>query len=167
DYFEGRRLYPSNLGEITLLECTQCGFAYFGEMHEWPREKYRIEIYNADYHLCDRPFREERPAKVAAWLAQNLRPCDFVDFGGGEVRLCELLAAKGFRAHSYDPFYGKAELPSNSVDVVTAFEVVEHVPDQCALLRSLKAFCRPNGIIVFTTLLKPEHLTDDWWYASP
>jgi SAM-dependent methyltransferase len=167
DYFEGRRLYQANLGEVALFECVECGFGFFAEMHGWPQERYRNEIYNEDYHLCDPPFREERPKKLAAWLGNNLCPCDLVDFGGGQGKLAELLVEKGFRAYSYDPFYGEKRLPSDTADVVTAFEVVEHVPDQRNLFRSLSALCRPAGIIVFSTLLKPKHLINDWWYASP
>jgi SAM-dependent methyltransferase len=172
DYFEGRRIYAADLGEIALLECAECGFGYFSDMHGWPEEKFRNEIYNGDYHLCDPPFREERPKKLAAWLAGNLCPCDLVDFGGGQGRLAALLVEKGFRAHSYDPFYGQTfygekGLPGDAADVVTAFEVVEHVPDQRSLFRSLRTLCRADGLIVFSTLLKSKYLTDDWWYASP
>jgi 2-polyprenyl-3-methyl-5-hydroxy-6-metoxy-1,4-benzoquinol methylase len=167
DYFEGRRIYEANLGEIALLECAECGFGYFGEMHGWPEERFRNEIYNEAYHLCDAPFQEERPKKLAAWLACNLCPRDLVDFGGGQGRLAELLVERGFRAYSYDPYYSEKRLPVDTADVVTAFEVIEHVPDQWNLFRSLRTLCRPDGIILFSTLIKSKHLTNDWWYASP
>lgn len=167
DYFEGRRLYVQNLGEIALLECVNCGFSYFEEMHRWGMARYRNEIYNKDYHLCDPPFQEERPKKLAAWLSRSFQLCDLIDFGGGEGKLAKNLVQNGFRARSYDPFFGSTQLPEGDADVVTAFEVVEHVPDQWALFRSLKALCRANGVIVFSTLLKPICLTKDWWYASP
>jgi len=166
DYFEGRRLYESNLGDFALLECTVCGFGYFPEMQSWPEEKYRTEIYNDDYHLCDPPFADSRPRKLAAWLGDNLQPCDLIDFGGGEGKLADLLAEKGFAARSYDPFYGDPNFPDGNADVVTAFEVVEHVPDQRQLFKSLSSLCRPDGIIVFSTSLKRKVMTDDWWYAS-
>ena len=167
DYFEGRRIYDANLGEIALLECVECGFGYFDEMHGWPEERFRNEIYNGDYHLCDAPFREERPKKLAAWLARNLCPCYLVDFGGGQGRLAELLVERGFRTYSYDPYYSAKRLPLDAADVVTAFEVVEHVPDQWKLFCSLRTLCRPDGIILFSTLIKSKHLINDWWYASP
>src|SRR4029078_7936263 len=37
-------------------------------------------------------------------------------------------------------------------DVVTCLEVVEHVPDVGALLKTLSALVRPGGIIVLSTL---------------
>lgn len=167
DYFEGRRLYPTNLGGVDLLECETCGFAWFAEMHGWSESRFRAEIYNPDYELCDPPFREERPARLAAWLAPLAAGRTLLDYGGGEGRMAELLRATGIKAVSCDPFHGDMALPTEPVDVVTAFEVVEHVPDQTALFQRLKALAQPNGVIIFSTLLKPARLQGDWWYASP
>ena len=166
DYFEGKRLYPRNLGLFDLLECQACGFAYFEDAHRWNEKQFRAAIYNEEYHLCDPPFREERPQKLAVWLGPLLGRRSLIDFGGGEGRLAELLVERGVDARSYDPFYGDAHWPQGVFDVVTAFEVVEHVPDQQWLFRALKSLCRPDGIIVFSTLLKDTNLTGDWWYAS-
>ena len=167
DYFVGRRLYDPNLGDFTLSECTMCGFACFDDLQNWSEDRFRDEIYNDDYHLCDPPFREDRPRKLAAWLSRCLSPRGIIDYGGGEGQLCALLNEQGFQAHSYDPFYGETRLPPDSADVVTAFEVVEHVPIQRKLFSDLAALCKPDGLIIFSTLLKPENLTGDWWYASP
>ncbi|HUD88615.1 MAG TPA: class I SAM-dependent methyltransferase [Xanthobacteraceae bacterium] len=166
DYFEGRRLYEQDLGEIALVECTQCGFGYFPELQSWPEAKFRTDIYNADYHLCDPPFLDERPRKLAAWLGSNLKPCDLIDFGGGEGKMADLLAANGFRARSYDPFYGDPTFPTGDADVVTAFEVVEHVPDQSGLFGALASLRRRGGLLVFSTSLKTKTIAGDWWYTS-
>jgi SAM-dependent methyltransferase len=166
DYFEGRRLYQPNLGAVALDECTQCGFAYFPELQSWPEERFQTDIYNADYHLCDPPFLDERPRKLAAWLGRHLRPCDLIDFGGGEGKMADLLATTGFGARSFDPFYGDLTFPSGNADVVTAFEVVEHVPDQSRLFSALTSLCRPGGLLVFSTSLKAKTLNRDWWYTS-
>jgi SAM-dependent methyltransferase len=166
DYFEGCRLYEQDLGEVALVECTRCGFGYFPELQTWPEEKFRSEIYNDDYHLCDPPFLDERPRKLAAWLSKNLQPCDLIDFGGGQGKMSDLLRGNGFRARSYDPFYGDPEFPSSDADVVTAFEVVEHVPDQSELFGALKSLCRPSGMLIFSTSLKPKTISGDWWYTS-
>jgi 2-polyprenyl-3-methyl-5-hydroxy-6-metoxy-1,4-benzoquinol methylase len=49
---------------------------------------------------------------------------------------------------------------------VTAFEVVEHVPDQSELFGALKSLCRPSGMLIFSTSLKPKTISGDWWYTS-
>lgn len=123
DYFDGKRLYERNLGATPLLECRNCGFAYFSEMHGWTENKYRIEIYNENYGLCDPPFKQARPRKLAAWLSNILEPVDLIDFGGGEGQLAGLLVGKGFNARCYDPFYGPRQLPNGDAEVVTAFEI--------------------------------------------
>jgi SAM-dependent methyltransferase len=136
-------------------------------MHLWSNEKYQSDIYNDQYHLCDTPFLGERPRKLAKWLTSILPPCEVIDFGGGDGQLSALLNNCGFRSTSYDPFYGHHELPNSRADVVTAFEVVEHVPTQVSFFKSLRSLCKPYGKIIFTTLLKERRLNGDWWYASP
>jgi len=42
-------------------------------------------------------------------------------------------------------------LPSASVDVVTSFETIEHVPDDVALLKEFHRMLRPNGILIIST----------------
>lgn len=167
DYFEGRRLYPEDRGALQLMECVSCGFARFDGMDRWSAEEFRQHIYNADYHLCDQPFLGARPRKLAAWLAAALPRQRLVDYGGGEGMMAALLRDAGFDALSFDPFYGDHAAPVGTSPVVTAFEVVEHVPDQRELFRTLMELCAPSGMIIFSTLLKAPELKGDWWYASP
>ena len=167
DYFAGSRLYGDDLGQVDLLECVACGFGTFPHMRDWPEQRFRDEIYNEAYSLCDRPFIEDRPRKLAAWIAATFQPCRLLDFGGGNGVMASLLGNKGFDASHYDPFYGDTRPPVDGADVVTAFEVVEHVPDQAALFAALRALCNPGGLIVFSTLLKAQRSeANDWWYAS-
>ncbi|WP_217425545.1 class I SAM-dependent methyltransferase, partial [Magnetospirillum sp. SS-4] len=134
---------------------------------DWHEDRFRTDIYNNEYYLGDRPFLEERPKKLAAWLTGVLSPCVLLDYGGGNGQLARLLNSRGFEAACYDPFYGRGDLPQIHGEVVTAFEVVEHVPDQHLLFREMASLCRKDGVIIFSTLLKARHLKDDWWYASP
>lgn len=167
DYFDGIRLYPDNLGLTDLVECMGCGFARFPEMHEWTDADFKQRIYNQDYHLCDSPFKEERPQQLSKWLSQATCKKTLLDYGGGEGRLVELLCQTGTKAISFDPYYGQHSLPMTEVDIVTAFEVIEHVPDTQSVFNIMSHYLKPDGIILFSTLLKPQTLLADWWYASP
>lgn len=167
DYFEGRRLYPQDVGAIDLLECTACGFAWFEAFNTWTDTDFRQKIYNDDYHLCDAPFLEERPARLAAWLLPLVGGKTLLDYGGGEGLLARKLTAGGIDARSFDPYYGAETLPEGEFDIVTSFEVVEHVPDQDWLFDAMASFLAEDGLLIFSTLLRPERLDPDWWYASP
>ncbi|MEQ9507333.1 MAG: class I SAM-dependent methyltransferase [Hyphomonas sp.] len=167
DYFAGRRLYPEDVGSFALLECSACGFAWFEAFNTWTDEDFRQKIYNADYHLCDPPVLEERPARLAEWLLPLVRGKSLLDYGGGEGLLARKLAAGGIAARSFDPYYGEETLPDAQFDIVTSFEVVEHVPDQDWLFGAMARLVKPDGLLIFSTLLRPARLDPDWWYASP
>jgi SAM-dependent methyltransferase len=167
DYFEGRRLYPENIGEFTLMSCQACGFAWYPEFAAWTDSDFQSRIYNDLYHLCDAPFLDDRPNRLAAWLIPLIGARCLLDFGGGEGQLAQRLIRAGKAAVSYDPYYGDRQWPEGKFDIVTAFEVVEHVPDQFWLFDTLASFLAPHGLIVFSTLLRPEDMGEDWWYASP
>jgi len=44
-----------------------------------------------------------------------------------------------------------AKIKSNSFDVVTLFDVIEHVPDPQSMIKEIKRIVRPNGLVVITT----------------
>ncbi len=167
DYFEGRRLYPNNVGDKQLTECQNCGFTRFAFFWTWSDQQFQSNIYNQDYHLCDKPFLLDRPVKLAKWLAPLMGQRSVLDYGGGNGLMAKLLRDANVAAVSYDPYYDTTALPSSLFDIVTAFEVVEHVPDQATLFRTMSQFMKPDGFLLFSTLLRPEVIKPDWWYASP
>ena len=58
-----------------------------------------------------------------------------------------------------------------SFDLITAFEVFEHVPDPARLVTDLAALLDNDGAVVFSTLVTDGHIVAgqplQWWYASP
>ncbi len=164
DYFEGRRLFGQDRGEIDLFECTVCGFAWMPALHAWDDARLRAEIYNGDYAICDPHFEEIRPQKLAPWLAPHCAGRSLLDYGGGEGRLAELLRGLGVAAESYDPFFHAGAPPEHTYDLVTAFEVIEHVGAQSQLFTTLAALLKPGASLIFSTLLKPMRLEGDHWY---
>jgi SAM-dependent methyltransferase len=85
----------------------------------------------------------------------------------------KLLRESHWNSTSYDPFVDKnrtlCEL--GKFELVTAFEVFEHVPDVQKLMYELRALIAPRGLVLFSTLLSDGSLDSrqriTWWYASP
>ena len=72
----------------------------------------------------------------------------------------DLLRAEGFRlVNTYDPFSSKHNVSDGQkYDLITAFEVFEHVPDPVATMRDITKRLKPESMLLFSTLLQPEDL---------
>ncbi len=96
-----------------------------------------------------------------------------LDYGGGNGLLANLLNESGFNSTTYDPFVDRnIDLKKlGQFNLITAFEVFEHVPDIHELMSNLRLLLAPNGLILFSTLLSDGNIHANqrlsWWYASP
>jgi SAM-dependent methyltransferase len=96
-----------------------------------------------------------------------------LDYGGGGGLLVKLLCDSGWNSSTYDPFVDKGLDPARlgPFDLITAYEVFEHVPDVLQLMSNLRALLSPNGLVLFSTLVSDGNLHPgqriNWWYASP
>lgn len=146
-------------------------------MHAWPMDEFSQKVYNDDYLIVDREYEFARPNKMADSL-ENIFGASkslirHLDYGGGSGLLSKKLKDFGWDSTSYDPFVNPdvdiAQL--GEFDLITAFEVFEHVPDVNALVGELKTLCKPSGMVLFSTqcsdgeIVKGVPLT--WWYAAP
>jgi SAM-dependent methyltransferase len=157
--------------------CSQCGFCFAPEIAGWKLEEFSKHIYNDAYVLVDPDYVEARPKANAQTLVSMFKGkahgFRHLDYGGGEGTLSNLLKESGWKSTSYDPFVNKDKVLSQlgKFDLITAFEVFEHVPDPQQLMRDLRTLLAPNGIVLFSTLLSDGHIATDqklnWWYAAP
>ncbi|MDG1491086.1 MAG: class I SAM-dependent methyltransferase [Planctomycetota bacterium] len=175
DVFAGARQFAPSDELVSYLRCGSCGFMFTSFFDGWTDADFSARIYNAEYLRADPPFEEERPARLAGYLAavlaEHLGAMSMLDFGSGAGRMMELLRARGLRdGHTYDRYHAEGPAPTGPFDLVTAFEVVEHVVDQVALLESLCGLVAEGGVLVLSTLLQPANIADlgaAWWYACP
>jgi len=174
---EVRGLYLPLAGiPIYYSLCDQCGFCFAPEMHRWTIEEFSARIYNDGYAQVDPDYIEARPRGNAQMLtgmfAKQALAIRHLDYGGGNGVLSGELFAAGWDSSSYDPFVdGPLRADMGRFNLVTSFEVFEHVPDVNHLISTLSSLVDDDGMVLFSTLLSDENVTRgqrlQWWYASP
>jgi SAM-dependent methyltransferase len=168
--------------EFTLFQCDECGFAFIGNPWTDYEEIYCENYYRgrgAD-PLVDYVFEMESPDRTirkyewqgiltAVQSCVTLTPeTRWLDFGcgnGGLVRYCR--ERKKCAVFGYEqgwirdravtagvPILSSDELRSlaGSFDIVTAIEVLEHIPDPLVELRRIRSLLKPSGLFFFTTM---------------
>jgi len=157
--------------------CGHCQFCFSPEIYTWSLAEFEKYIYNDQYILVDPEYTEIRPKANATNLVSMFgalpETVKHLDYGGGNGLLTQYLKESNWNSNSYDPFVNK-EIDINQLgqfNLITAFEVFEHVPDVQALMSDLSILLAPGGLVLFSTLLSDDQIKPDqrlnWWYASP
>jgi hypothetical protein len=156
--------------DVGFHRCVSCGFIEADEPY-WLEEAYASAIVDIDLGPVDRAMRAA-PLIEGLVLSHFDWKGSFVDFGGGYGILVRLMRDRGFDFYWHDR-YGESifakQFPATAGkrhELLTAFEVFEHLPDPMAEIASMLEFA-PN--ILLSTLLVPPGVTkaEDWWYFTP
>ena len=175
---EARGQYlPLSGTPVYYAACPACDFCYAPELYQWNLERFESEIYNQGYAAVDPDYLEIRPRNNAETLVATFgaaaHTIRHLDYGGGNGHLAQSLQQRGWNSQSYDPLVDRTVdiQQLGRFELITAFEVFEHVPDVPALMASLKLLLAPDGIVLFSTLISDGNLQRGqrltWWYASP
>jgi hypothetical protein len=157
--------------------CNHCHFCWAPELKNWPLAKFEEYIYNIDYETVDPDYKYVRPKANANALLSMFPDMPssvrHLDYGGGNGQLVACLTESHWSSISYDPFVNRDMNPNQlgKFDLITAFEVFEHVPDVKAMASELNALLAQDGMILFSTLISDGNIQKNqrlsWWYASP
>ena len=170
---QGRRLAPSGY-PIYYRRCSVCSFVFTTAFDTWTYADFHQQIYNEDYIKVDPDFVEVRPttnAKVMVDTFQGSRTSiHILDYGGGSGLTADLLRRQGFSATTYDPFSEFNTMPTERFDLISCFEVMEHVPFPKETVARMISLLMETGAILFSTLVQPAEFDTiglNWWYAGP
>ena len=162
---------------IYYYKCSHCDFIFTGDFDAASDDEFKQYIYNDAYIDVDPDYESVRPQSNAKMIgdafARQLSELTILDYGGGNGTLAKLLSQAGAKqADCYDPFHGThSARPQQKYQLITAFEVAEHVPDPLATFRDMAALlCEDEGALLFSTLVQPNNIDDmkaRWWYIGP
>ena len=84
--------------------------------------------------------------------------------------LARALAEEGFHATTYDPLTAFSSRPQGRFDLITCFEVMEHLPFPDRTLADINHLLAEEGVLLFSTLTQPANFDElglRWWYVGP
>lgn len=155
--------------DVAYYRCSDCGFVQTEEPY-WLEESYSGAIADSDIGLVNRNLR------LALLSRSVIRVCfnasgRFLDYAGGYGLLVRLMRDAGYDFQLYDRYcdnlfakgFATGEDDGGDYDLVTAFEVLEHMPDPLEEMGHLLARSRN---ILFTSEILPASAPapGDWWY---
>lgn len=156
-----------NKYDVGYEECAGCG-SLQTQQPTWLAEAYSASwLAAADVGAAQRVHQNHA---AVLRLAQMFKLNHLLDFGGGDGLLCRLLRDRGLQAFTSDGYsvsgYAQTFVGSLSEkwDMISAFEVVEHLPDPRA---SFGEIFQPSPRFVLISTEAYNHHDADWWYLAP
>lgn len=165
----GRQLVLGQF-QAEYRQCGQCGYVFIVDPH-WLEQAYSTAIAALDTGIVTRNLW--LADATSALLGLSLRDVRrTLDFGAGTGLLVRLMRDRGHDFSWHDAYSPnllargfEADL-SDQFDMVTAFELVEHLPEPVATVEKLRSMA---PIILISTELMPPSArgVDAWWYYAP
>ena len=155
--------------EVDYHRCPACGLIALPDP-TWLDEAYTSAIYSGDVGLLRR-CRVLSTVTATLIRSEGLSRGTFLDWAGGFGTLTRMMRDKGFNFYTADAYAKNLLAPGfdgdelASYDLVTAFEVVEHISNP---IEELKHLAAANDRFFFTTQLQPAEppRPADWWYYA-
>lgn len=138
------------------------------------------------YHAQQYHGNQPAESVMIAQRFSSVRPGRHLDFGSGpgstslffhrlgwQVALADIsttllafarwrFAQRGLAADFYD--LNTQDLPAEQFDLITACDVMVHVPDPTAALRQLHRALKPGGLLVFNVDARPRKSRETQWH---
>ncbi|MES2770631.1 MAG: class I SAM-dependent methyltransferase [Pseudomonadota bacterium] len=174
----GRSLEALSGQAVYYYRCVDCGFTFTRAFDHWSAQDFARLIYNEDYGRHDPDYLDgsrglRTAADVIAQFGRYAGQLSVLDWGSGQGSFVAALRQHGFaQVDAYDPFVPSLKTrPEQRYEMVTCFEVIEHVLDPVALVADLAACRAEQGAILISTLWCTQQTIDygleHWHYCVP
>ena len=149
-------------------QCTNCRFIYIVDPF-WLEESFASELNDLDIGSVDRCIVMADFVEV---LIRSLKSpkSRFLDWGGGYGLLSRIMRDRGLDFVSHDIYTRALFVESSSIsnseifEVVTMSEVALHLTDPVPVFKKIM---ESTNTLVFTAVIAPEVVPNDWWYLMP
>ena len=158
--------------DVDYFRCLSCKFIQT-QTPTWLPEAYQSAITGLDVGLLSRNlyFSRKVPPLIDLCFSEAKK---FLDYGGGLGLFVRLMRDKGYDFYRQDVFcentfakhFDLTDLPvATSFDLVTAFEVFEHLQHPLEEIEKVLQF---SSTVLFSTVVAPVKNEDfkTWWYVS-
>lgn len=152
--------------EVKYFKCSKCGFIQTEDPY-WLSEAYTSAITSTDIGLVWRNIDNSKFLDILFFLCRFSKK-SFLDYGGGYGMLVRMMRDKGYDFEWYDEYCDNLfaqthEMRKEHYDVITSFEMLEHLPKP---LENLDRLFKMGDTLIFSTNLVPDSINGvkDWWY---
>lgn len=157
--------------DVAYHQCNNCGFVQTDEPF-WLEDAYNNAITSLDIGILK---RNNELVKITSKFIDTFFPTSkkYLDFAGGYGIFVRLMRDKGYDFYRQDVYcenifskhFDIADINTNDFDVVTAFEVFEHLENPIEEIGKILSY---SENLIFSTDLVPDQREniEDWVYIA-
>ncbi|EKD95370.1 MAG: Glycosyl transferase, family 2 [uncultured bacterium] len=156
--------------DVTYYRCKHCGLIQT-EKPFWLKEAYSSAIIDSDTGILSRNIALSKITAIICLLLLN-KNSKVLDYGGGYGILTRLLRDIGMDCYWTDKYAenifakGFEDKNISKYDMVTAFELFEHLENPVEELVNIFGKFQPQ-VLLFSTVLHKGTPSKNWWYFVP